>query len=109
MKDSVSDEFFEPDMPPAGNAEYLLKHFWEVGPAIGDAPITSGELRHYQENAGISLNPWECATLRRLSIDYLNESHHATKRDRPAPFCDWNDGARLRQAEIAEKLSTFLD
>lgn len=109
MRDSAGDETFEPDMPPPGDASYLLGHFWSVGPAMGDAPITSGELRHYQENMGVGLNPWECRTLRRLSIDYLNESHHATKRDRPPPFGESTDADRLRQQELQRKIDLFLD
>ncbi|MEO7494722.1 MAG: hypothetical protein ABIT83_17550 [Massilia sp.] len=109
MRDSVSDEFFEPDMPSPGNAEYLLAHLWAVGPTSGDAAISSTELRNYQDNMGIKLSPWECATLRRLSIDYLNESHRSTKADCPPPFGDSTDAARLRNAELQRKLNTFLD
>ena len=109
MTDDASDEEFEPDMPEPGDAEYLLSHFWEVGPTEGDAAITSTVLRNHQENMGITLSPWECKTLRRLSIDYLNESHRATKRDCPPPFGDSSDAERLRQAELQRKLDTFLD
>lgn len=96
-------------MPPAGSAAYLLAHFWQVGPAVGEHAITSGELRDYQQNMGISLSPWECKTLRRLSIDYLNESQRATKADCPPPYSESSDVARLRQAEIRRKLDTFLN
>ncbi|NML61837.1 hypothetical protein HHL21_12275 [Massilia sp. RP-1-19] len=108
MKDSARDDEFEPDMPPPGDAEYLLKHFWQVGPTLGDESINNTELRNYQENEGITLSPWECKTLRRLSIEYLNESHKATKRDCPPPFADSTDAARLKQAEILRNLDTFL-
>jgi hypothetical protein len=109
MKDSVRDEFFEPDMPPIGDAGYLLTHFWQVGPTLGDSPITNTELRNYQENEGIALSPWECKTLRRLSIDYLNESHRATKDDCQPPFAESTDAARLQQAEMRRKMRAFLD
>lgn len=108
MKDSASDEDFEPDMPHAGDAEYLLAHFWQVGPTMGEGAITSGELRDYQSNMGIRLTPWECSTLRRLSVEYLGESHRATKRDCPPPFGESSDAERLRQAEIQRKLDMFL-
>jgi hypothetical protein len=104
-----NDEEFEPEMPDAGAAAYLLDHFWSVGPTQGDSVITSGELRDYQANMGISLTPWECRTLRRLSIDYLNESQRATKRDCPAPFADSSDAIRLRQAELSRNLDAFLN
>lgn len=86
LKDEAGDEDFKPDMPPPGAAEYLLVHFARVGPSIGDKAITFGEIRNYQQAVGIALTPWECLTLRRLSNDYLNESHRATKRDCPAPW-----------------------
>lgn len=96
-------------MPEPGAAAYLLRHLAAVGPTTGESAITSAELKHYQENMGIALNPWECATLRRLSIDYLNESQLATQQDRKPPYGDSNDAARLKQAEIDRKLSLFLD
>lgn len=108
MKDATSDEFFEPDMPDEGDAAYLLDHFWAVGPTDGDGAITSTLLRHHQDNMGICLSPWECKVLRRLSIDYLNESQRATKADCPPPYADSTDAARLKQAELRNKLNTFL-
>lgn len=80
------DDDFTPEMPDPGAAAYLLGHFWAVGPTVGDSQITQGELRHYQDNEGITLSPWECATMRRLSIEHMNESQRATKRDCKAPW-----------------------
>jgi len=108
LKDSARDEDFEPDMPPAGAAEYLLRHFWQAGPTKGDAAIDNTELRNYQENEGIRLSPWECKTLRRLSIEYLNESFKAAKPDCPPPFTESTDAARLKQAEMDRALSVFF-
>lgn len=107
MKDVAGDEDFEPSMPDPGNAEYLLGHLWTVGPTMGEGAITSGELRDYQSNMGIRLSPWECKTLRRLSVDYLNESHRATKADCPPPF-ESTDAARLRQMKMDRDLDAFL-
>lgn len=95
-------------MPPAGAAGHLLAHFWAVGPTIGDGAITSSELRDYQDNMGISLTPWECKTLRQLSIVYLNESYRATKPDCPPPFEESTDAARLKRVELERDLDTFL-
>lgn len=108
MADAASDEFFEPEMPPIGEAGYLLRHFWKVGPTVGEGAITSGELRSYQENQGIQLSPWECNTLRQLSIDYSNETHRARDPDCPPPFGDSPDAARLKQAEMHRNLDLFL-
>jgi hypothetical protein len=104
MKDSARDEDFEPDMPDAGDASYLLGHFWQVGPTVGDGAITSAELRDYQANMGIQLSPWECNTLRRLSIEYMNESQRATKRDCKAPWQDGNQGQTLAEIDTRDAL-----
>lgn len=108
MKDAARDEEFEPDMPDPGAAQYLLSHLWQVGPTLGDSAIDNTELRNYQENEGITLSPWECKTLRRLSIEYLNESHKATKPDCPPPFTESSDAARLKQAEMDCALNVFF-
>lgn len=78
---------FDPELPDEGTAAYLLDHFWNVGPTTGDHVITQDELAKYQSNAGIELSPWECATLRRLSIEHINESQRARENDCSAP---WN-------------------
>lgn len=95
-------------MPDPGAAAYLLGHFWSVGPTLGDSNVDNVELGKYQENMGIRLSPWECNTLRRLSIDYLSESHRATKRDCPPPFGESSDAERLKQAELQRNLDQFL-
>lgn len=99
---------FEPDMPDAGAAAYLLQHFWAAGPTFGDQVLTHGELKNYQENEGIRLTPWECATLRSMSGAYLSESHRARDRDCPPPFGESSDAQRLRQAELERKMDIFL-
>ncbi len=76
-------------MPPC-DAEYLASYLFEVGPTspagVGEGPISHGEIAAWMANTGIRLNPWEARTLRRLSIDYLNESGKATTRGHPAPW-----------------------
>lgn len=76
-------------MPPC-DAHYLASYLFEIGPtspsSAGEAPVTHSELAAWMGNTGICLNPWEARTLRRLSIDYLNESQKATKRGHPAPW-----------------------
>lgn len=101
--------FFEPDMPDPGAAAYLLRHFWAVGPTEGDQTLTHAELRHYQENEGTRLTPWECDTLRAMSGAYLGESFKARERDCPPPYADSSDAQRLRKVRVREKLRKFLD
>lgn len=112
MKGVAGDEDFEPMMPEPGSAAYLLGHFWDVGPTKGDTVIDHAELRMYQENMGVQLSPWECKTLRRLSIEYLNESHRATKAEANGtpPFEEAkNEAAILQQAALRRKMRAFLE
>lgn len=108
LREQAKDEEFEPDMPDIGNTGYLLAHLWRAGPTLGDSSVTHTELGYYQHNMGICLSPWECETLRRLSIEYLNESHRATKRDCEAPFKESTDAARLKAAQMQRDLDTFF-
>lgn len=101
--------YFEPDMPDPGAAAYLLRHFWAVGPTLGDQALTHGELRHYQDNEGITLSPWECSILRRLSDAYLHESAKARDANCLPPFAESSDAKRLRRAQVKAKLSKFLN
>lgn len=107
MRDAAGSDF-EPDMPDAGAAAYLLGHFWAAGPTVGEHALTQAELRHYQDNTGITLSPWECQTLRSMSGAYLSESFKAREPDCPPPFTESTDAQRLRQVELDRKLSTFL-
>lgn len=107
LREGAKDEDFEPDMPDPGDAAYLLAHFWRAGPTEGDRAITSGELRHYQTNMGIELSPWECEVLRRLSLDYLGESHRASKADCQPPFTESTDHRRIHAAEMRWKMDLF--
>lgn len=72
-----------PDMPPLDRGGYLVGYLIEIGPTMaagmGAGPITHGEIRDWQDNTGIELQPWEAHLLRRLSREYLAESHRAEK------------------------------
>jgi hypothetical protein len=84
-------------MPDRGNAGYLLEYLWDVGPtmsgSMGEGPLTHSELQAYQANTGLELTCWEAETLRRLSMEYMNQSQLATKRDCLPP---WTDGAPVQ-------------
>ena len=73
------------EMPPCDGG-YLVGYLFEVGPTMGESPVTHTEIESWQRNTGIELNSWEARTVRSLSIAYMNESHKATKRDCPAPY-----------------------
>lgn len=79
----------DPALPPC-DAPYLADYLFEIGPSasggMGDGPIGHGDIAAWMANTGIRLTPWEARTLRRLSVDYVAESHKATKRNCPAPW-----------------------
>lgn len=100
LKDAAGDELFEPEMPDPGAAQYLLDHFWTVGPSQGDEAISSGELESYQRIMGIALSPWECRTLRRLSIDFINERQRATAHGCKSKWED--EGGQIDRIIVAQ-------
>lgn len=89
IRKARNDGEFEPEMPPAGAAEYLIVYLWEVGPTmvVGGhaAQVTHVELRAWMDLTGLELEPWEVRFLRRLSGEYLGELYRAEKRECPAP------------------------
>ncbi len=54
----------------------------------GPMPLSHGELRDWQFNSGIELQPWETSCLHRLSRAWLAEARSAEKPDCPAPWGD---------------------
>ncbi len=76
-------------MPPV-EVTYLLEIFFDIGPTMaagmGAGPITHEEIRAWQSNTGVELQPWQVRTLRRMSFDYLSEAYRAEKADCPAPW-----------------------
>jgi hypothetical protein len=91
MRDDLGNDEFNPPMPPV-QAPHLLEYFYEVGPAIpngmGCAPISFAEIEKWQSVTGIEVQSWEARILRRLSVEYCNESHIAQKIDAEAPWVD---------------------
>ena len=79
----------EPEMPPC-HAPHMVGYLFEIGPTMaagmGNGPITHGEIESWQRNTGITLDAWESRTLKRLSLEYLNESYKSEERDCPPPF-----------------------
>jgi len=73
-------ENYAPDMPPL-DTDYLIGYLFEIGPTMaagmGSGPITHEEILAWQELTGIELQPWEARFLRRLSLEYVSELHHA--------------------------------
>ena len=102
----------EIEMPPFDQGEYLIGYLYEVGPTVaagmGAGPVTFTEIAAWQSARGFELEPWEARLLRRLSVDYLAESHRATKRDCPPP---WGGSVAVRVSAnraAARALELFL-
>lgn len=83
------------EMPPV-TAEYLIGHLMDAGlvdvGGMGQAPLSWTTLRHWREQTGVRLSPWEARLLRRLSSEYIAEQHRAEAIDAKAP---WSDVASL--------------
>lgn len=91
-------------MPPLEGGDHVLEHLWAVGPVLGEGPVTHAELRAYQDNTGVEMTEWEVQTVRRLSIEYLNESRRATKRDCPPPWRESCDAKALAVTDTRDAL-----
>lgn len=96
-----------PDLPPLPAAGYLVDYLFDAGPmthtGMGPAPLSHLDLRAWQDNCGVPLQPWEVRALRRLSVDYTAAAQAAADPDAPAPYVP----AVLsdeRRAEVARKL-----
>lgn len=100
MRRANKDE--DPEMPPVGAGGYLLGYLFEIGPTLDSGPLTQAELRAWQLNVGIVLEPWEIRVLRRLSCDYVASSHAAIDRNAPAP---WGAAINLSVVAISMKNS----
>jgi hypothetical protein len=105
-----SDGVDEPEMPPCP-APLLVEYLFEIGPVMaggmGNAPLTHAEISAWQCNVGIELQPWQARMLKKLSADYLEESHLARDRDRAAP---WAAGFHTNTARslVAERMKRSL-
>ena len=110
MRKDRKDDSYVPDMPPV-TADYLLGYFYEIGPtivgAMGEGPLTHGELAAWQAGVGLKLAPWEVRFLRRLSIEYLNQSQKAEKADCLSP---WDADAERRDlGEVARSMKASIE
>lgn len=74
------------ELPPTGFGQHLVDYLFEVGPSCGGEPLTYSEVAAWQGITGVRLDAWEAETLRRLSVEYLNERDAAADPERPAPY-----------------------
>lgn len=89
LRTDLKNDAFEPERPPV-DAPHIIGYLWEVGPVMagpnGATPVTHEELRAWQQNIGVTLQPWEIRFLRALSHEYLAESSRASEPDARPPY-----------------------
>lgn len=99
-------------MPPVDAGRYLIDYLYEFGPSMpagmGSGPVTFAEMEAWERKAGVELAPWEARLLRRLSGDYLAESHRATKPNCPPPFEDSPALNEFDARDQARRLNSFF-
>jgi len=97
----------EPALPPV-DAPHLLAYFWDVGPtqagAMGEAPLSYVELKAWQAQTGLQLQPWEAQLLHRLSREYLAAAVAARAPDSPAPYLS-EESIEANRAAVSRQIS----
>ncbi len=77
-------------MPPLEGGGHLLDALFEIGPVMGGgmgpAPLSHAEIESWIRLTGTPLQPWEARCIRRLSVDYVNQSQASTARDCKPPW-----------------------
>jgi hypothetical protein len=100
------------EMPPLEWGQHLIAHLFDVGPTMavgmGEAPLSYVEIESWQRMVCVDLHPWEVQLLRRLSGEYLAESHKATKPDCPPPYGESPSLAKHRRKQMDRDLEAFL-
>jgi len=96
-----------PDLEPY--LQYIVNLLFEAGPSSAGAQsaitITWVELQAWQAGIGLSMPPWLLRLLRRLSADYVAESHKAQADDAPPPWeLEWSSEHRARVAGHIRKV-----
>jgi hypothetical protein len=87
-------------MPP-NPAPHITGWLIEIGLTEGGgmaaAPISWRSIRAWRLEVGLSLEPWQVRMLRRLSVEYLEESRHAESESRPPP---WRAEVTQRERDV---------
>ena len=95
-------------MPPITYGDFLIRHLYEVGPAVsggtGMVPLSWQEIDAWMRRSGVDLTPWSAQTLRSLSAAYVAEARAAEDPGREAPWKE--SGAHLTVAahDLRERL-----
>lgn len=94
---------------PSNPAPHLIRYLMEIGPVetagMDAAPIGWATMRHWQDQVCVELTPWEARLLRRLSIDYLDQTRKSRSPDCPAP---WGERTEEDRAAISAKIKSIF-
>lgn len=97
-----------PIMPPLA-APYIVEFLMEVGPiepsGMEGGPVSWTTLYHWQQQVGITLQPWELRLIRTLSAEYLDQMRKSRDPDCPAPWGGITDDHR---AAVSAKISALF-
>lgn len=98
-----------PTMPP-NPAPQILARLLEIGlteaAGMGTGPVSWQSILAWRDVLGIRLARWEARLIRRLSIEYLAESHRAESENCPPP---WRAEITQREKEVEiERLQMVL-
>ncbi len=101
----LRDDGIDPvPMPPITAGMHLLEWFLDVGPvapgAMGPVPIGYTDLQAWAQLSGTPLQPWQAATLRRMSRAYAAELRAAEAHDAPPP---WASSPTQQQRDIVQQ------
>lgn len=105
-REQFESEGHDPVLPPC-EAQHLARYLFEIGPSVAGSTLTHNEIASWQHNTGIELNAWEVGTLRRLSSEYLKQSHDAMARDCQAPYSTEVLVQQTRHV-VSSKFRTFI-
>lgn len=96
---------------PDNPLPYIVTWLLEVGPTVpagmGSGPIGWRDIEAWSALTGTGIQPWEARLLRRLSGDFLSQSHKAEKPDCPAPWVDDVPTISNREA-VSRKIGSEL-
>lgn len=91
-------------MPAA--VDHVVGYLFEVGPVVGEHPVTFGEIDAWTRATGVVLSEFEATTIRDLSRHYLHMRHEAADAKCPAPVM--TRAALPSREEISNKLRDLL-
>lgn len=92
-------------LPPLDAGDYLVGYLFEVGPTLGEGPISHLEIAAWCSLTGRELQPWEVTALRSMSAAYLDEAMEATEPARAPPA--WVGEKPSREA-VSKNLGEML-